>query len=146
MWKRNEFWMKKIVALLQQYRSMIVYLVLGGMTTLVNMAVYYGCYKVWGIGSDPATILAWIVAVVFAFLTNKPWAFDSHDWSLKTVLPEAGRFLECRVGTGIIELVMMHVSVEMLGWPAIPMKLLVSVIVVVLNYIGSRLMVFRNRK
>ena len=138
--------MEKILALAKQYRSVIVYLVLGGMTTVVNMAVYYGCYEVWGIGSDPATVLAWIVAVIFAFLTNKPWAFDSHDWSLKTVLPEAGRFLECRVGTGIIELLMMHVAVEMLGWPGTPMKLLVGVIVVVLNYVGSRLMVFRDKK
>lgn len=138
--------MEKLLALAKQYRSVIVYLVLGGMTTVVNMAVYCVCYEVWGIGSDPATVLAWIVAVVFAFLTNKPWAFDSHDWSPKTVLPEAGRFLECRVGTGIMELLMMHVAVEMLGWPAIPMKLLVGVIVVVLNYVGSRLMVFRDRK
>lgn len=138
--------MEKLLALMKQYRSVIVYLVLGGMTTVVNMAVYYGCYEVWGIGSDLSTVLAWVAAVVFAFFTNKPWAFDSHDWSLKTVLPEAGRFLECRVGTGIIELAMMHVAVEMLGWPGTPMKLLVGVIVVVLNYVGSRLMVFRDRK
>lgn len=136
---------EKLLAQMKQYRSVIVYLVLGGMTTAVNMAVYFVCYEVWGIGSDLSTILAWIGAVIFAFLTNKPWAFDSHDWSLKTVLPEAGRFLECRVGTGIIELAMMHVAVEMLGWPGTPMKLLVGIVVVVLNYIGSRLLVFRKK-
>lgn len=107
--------MEKITALMRQYRSMIIYLVLGCMTTAVNMAVYYVCYEVWEMGSDLSTVLAWIFAVAFAFLTNKPWAFDSHDWSLKTVLPEAGRFLECRVGTGLIELAMMHIFVEVLG-------------------------------
>lgn len=137
--------MERLLALMKQHRSVIVYLVLGGMTTVVNMAVYYGCYEVWGISSDLSTILAWIAAVIFAFLTNKPWAFDSHDWSLKTVLPEAGRFLECRVGTGIVELAMMHVAVEMLGWPGTPMKLLVGIVVVVLNYFGSRLLVFRKK-
>lgn len=137
--------MEKLMELMKRYRGMIVYLVLGGMTTVVNMAVYYGCYEVWGIHSDLSTILAWIVAVIFAFFTNKPWAFDSHDWSLKTVLPEAGRFLECRLGTGLVELLMMHIAVEMLGWPGTPMKLLVGVIVVVLNYVGSRLLVFRKK-
>lgn len=138
--------MEKIIALMRQYRSMIIYLVLGCMTTAVNMAVYYVCYEVWEMGSDLSTVLAWIFAVAFAFLTNKPWAFDSHDWSLKTVLPEAGRFLECRVGTGLIELALMHIFVEVLGWPGVLMKLLVNVVVVVLNYVGSRLLVFRNRK
>lgn len=137
--------MEKLMELMKRYRGMIVYLVLGGMTTVVNMAVYYGCYEVWGIHSDLSTILAWIVAVIFAFFTNKPWAFDSHDWSLKTVLPEAGRFLECRLGTGLVELLLMHIAVEMLGWPGTPMKLLVGVIVVVLNYVGSRLLVFRKK-
>lgn len=137
--------MEKLVTLLKRYRSMIVYLVLGGMTTAVNMAVYYGCYEIWKINSDLSTILAWIAAVVFAFFTNKPWAFDSHDWSLKTVLPEAGRFLECRLGTGLVELILMHIAVEVLHWPGTPMKLLVGVVVVVLNYVGSRLMVFRKK-
>lgn len=137
--------MEKLMELMKRYRGMIVYLVLGGMTTVVNMAVYYGCYEVWKIHSDLSTILAWIVAVIFAFFTNKPWAFDSHDWSLKTVLPEAGRFLECRLGTGLVELLLMHIAVEMLGWPGTPMKLLVGVIVVVLNYVGSRLLVFRKK-
>lgn len=137
--------MEKILALMKQYRSVIVYLVLGGMTTLVNMAVYYVCYEHMGISSDLSTVIAWVAAVVFAFFTNKPWAFDSHDWSFKTVMAEAKRFLGCRLGTGLIELAMMHVAVEMLGWPGTPMKLLVGVVVVVLNYIGSRLMVFRKQ-
>lgn len=92
--------MEKITALMRQYRSMIIYLVLGCMTTAVNMAVYYVCYEVWEMGSDLSTVLAWIFAVAFAFLTNKPWAFDSHDWSLENRAARGRAVSGVPVGTG----------------------------------------------
>ena len=80
-----------------------------------------------------------------AFLTNKPFVFGSHDWSMKVLLPEAGSFFGCRLGSGLVELLLMHITVEMLGWPGMLMKLLVNVIVVILNYVASKLLVFRNK-
>lgn len=138
--------MEKLLALLKQYRSIVSYVFFGVVTTLINMAVYYVCYHPLGLSSDLSTIIAWVIAVLAAFLTNKPFVFESHDWSPKVLFPEAASFFGCRVGSGIVELVLMHVTVEMLGLPGMVMKLLVNVIVVILNYVASKLLVFRNKK
>ena len=137
--------MEKIIQLVKKYWSIISYLFFGAVTTVVNMAVYYICYHVFGMSSDLSTILAWVLAVLTAFLTNKPFVFGSHDWSPKVLLPEAGSFFGCRLGSGLVELVIMHVTVEMLGLPGMLMKLLVNVIVVILNYVASKLVVFRKK-
>ena len=137
--------MDKIIQLVKKYWSIISYLFFGVVTTVVNMVVYYLCYHLWGISSDLSTVIAWVLAVLTAFLTNKPFVFGSHDWSPKVLLPEAGSFFGCRLGSGILELVLMHITVEMLGWPGMLMKLLVNVIVVILNYVASKLLVFRKK-
>ena len=137
--------MEKIIQLVKKYWSILSYLFFGAVTTLVNMVVYYLCYHLWGIGSDLSTIIAWVLSVLTAFLTNKPFVFGSHDWSPKVLLPEAGSFFGCRLGSGLVELVLMHITVEMLGLPGMLMKLLVNVIVVILNYVASKLLVFRKK-
>ena len=137
--------MDKIIQLVKKYWSILSYLFFGAVTTLVNMVVYYLCYHLWGISSDLSTIIAWVLSVLTAFLTNKPFVFGSHDWSPKVLLPEAGSFFGCRLGSGVLELVLMHITVEMLGWPGMLMKLLVNVIVVILNYVASKLLVFRKK-
>ena len=81
--------MERIVQLIKQYWSILSYLFFGVVTTAVNMGVYYVCYHLCGLSSDGSTILAWVIAVLTAFLTNKPFVFGSHDWSMKVLLPEA---------------------------------------------------------
>lgn len=137
--------MKAILALLQKYRDIIAYLFFGAVTTLVNLVVYYLCYEVWGMRNTPSVIIAWVIAVLTAFLTNKPFVFRSHDWSPKVLLPEAASFFGCRVGTGVLELVLMYITVDLLGLSGMLMKLLVNIIVIVLNYVGSKLLVFRKK-
>ncbi len=137
--------MQTILALFRKYRDVIAYLFFGGVTTLVNLATYYLCYQVWHIANTPSVVIAWVLAVLMAFLTNKPFVFRSHDWSPKVLLPEAGSFFGCRVGTGVLELVLMYVAVDVLGWNGMLMKLLVNVLVVILNYVGSKLLVFRKK-
>ena len=118
--------MERIVQLIKQYWSILSYLFFGVVTTAVNMAVYYVCYHLCGLSSDGSTIIAWVIAVLTAFLTNKPFVFGSHDWSMKVLLPEAGSFFGCRLGSGLVELLLMHITVEMLGWPGMLMKLLAT--------------------
>ena len=137
--------MDKIIQLVKKYWSIISYLFFGVVTTVVNMVVYYLCYHLWGISSDLSTVIAWVIAVLTAFLTNKPFVFGSHDWSPKVLLPEAGSFFGCRLGSGLVALVLMHITVEMRGLSGMLMKLLVNVIVVILNYVASNLLVFRKK-
>ena len=124
---------------------MVVYLVFGVLTTVVNYIVYLPCHNVLGMNAAVSNIIAWVVAVAFAFVTNKPFVFRSHDWSVKTVIPELVKFLGTRVGSGGVETLILFVTVDFWGWNGNLWKLLTSVIVVILNYVGSKLFVFRKQ-
>ena len=136
--------MEKLKALMVRYRDVIVYLVFGVLTTVVNYIIYLPCYNGLGLSGSVSNAIAWVGAVAFAYLTNKPFVFRSHDWSAKTVIPELTKFVGCRVGSGVVETAIIFLTVDLLGWNGNVMKLLTSVLVVVLNYIGSKLLVFKK--
>ena len=145
--------MKKIKELFDKYYDMIAYLFFGVLTTALNYLVYIPCYNVLKetafMGDLAATVsngIAWTVAVIFAFLTNKPFVFKSHDWSAKTVIPELGKFLGCRIGSGVMETLILLVTVDCLNWNGNVMKLITNVLVVIVNYVGSKLLVFAGKK
>lgn len=132
--------------LYEKYADAFVYLVFGVLTTVVNYVVYIPCYNLLGLGGAASNVIAWAAAVAFAFLTNKPFVFKSHDWSAKVLLPELAKFLGCRIGSGLLETAIIFVTVDCLMWNGNWMKLLTNVMVVVLNYFGSKLLVFRGKK
>lgn len=132
--------MKKLI---EKYWDMISYLFFGVLTTVVNYLVYLPCHNWLHWSAAVSNVVAWVFAVAFAYLTNKPLVFKSYDWSMKTVLPELGKFVACRVGSGLLETGILLVTVDILHWDGNVMKLVTSVLVVVLNYIGSKLLVFK---
>lgn len=136
--------MKKLFALLKKYEEIISYLFFGGLTTMVNYVVYLPCYNLLGLSGAVSNVIAWVAAVAFAYLTNKPFVFQSHDWSWKTVGPELAKFVSCRIGSGLIETAAIFLTVDLLHWNGNLMKLILAVVVVILNYIGSKLLVFKK--
>lgn len=132
-------------SLWEKYRSILIYLIFGVLTTAVNYLVYIPCLKLLGLSASVSNVIAWCVAVLFAFLTNKPFVFESKEWSVKTVVPEFTKFVGTRVASGLMETVILMVAVDMLGWNGVTWKLVTNVIVVILNYIGSKLLVFRRK-
>ncbi len=134
--------MEKLINLVKKHWDIISYLFFGVLTTLVNWAVYLPLFNLWGFSATVSTVIAWVVAVAFAYLTNKPFVFRSHDWSMATVVPELGKFVGCRVVSGLLETGIIGLTVDILGWNGNVMKLITSVLVVILNYIGSKLLVF----
>ena len=134
----------KIKALIVRYYDVLAYLFFGGLTTVVNYIVYLPCYNVLRWSAGVSNIVAWVFAVAFAYLTNKPFVFKSHDWSWKTVGPELAKFVGCRVGSGLLETAIIFVTVDCLAWDGNWMKLITSILVVILNYVGSKLLVFRK--
>ena len=135
----------KLRALIEKYWDILSYLFFGGLTTVVNYLVYFPCYYWLEISATVSNVIAWIVAVAFAYVTNKPFVFRSHDWSAKTVVPELSKFVGCRVGSGLAESLILLVAVDMLGWNGNLWKLLTNALVVILNYIGSKLLVFTKK-
>ena len=138
--------MQKLKNIIIQYKDVLLYLFFGALTTLVNFLVYAPLYYWCGCSATIANIIAWIVAVIFAFLTNKPFVFKSNDWSVKTVFPELGKFVGCRIGSGLFETSFLALTVDLLVWNGLIMKIIASVVVVILNYIGSKMLVFKQGK
>lgn len=138
--------MEKLTFLLKKYRDVLSYLFFGVLTTAVNYLVYLPCYNYFSLSAAVSNIIAWAVSVAFAFLTNKPLVFQSHDWSVSTVVPELGKFVSCRLLSGAMETGILYVTVDCLHMDGNIMKIIVSVLVVVANYFGSKLLVFRKKK
>ena len=137
---------EKLKFYVKKYWDVLIYLVFGVLTTVVNYLIYIPCYDYFGLSAALSNVLAWVAAVAFAYVTNKPLVFHSHDWSAQTVLPELSKFVSCRVASGVLETGILLIAVDLLGWNGLVWKLVTSVLVVVLNYVGSKLLVFRKVK
>ena len=135
---------EKIRALVIKHWDIVSYLFFGVLTTIVNYLVYLPLYNLLGVSAAVSNMIAWVAGVAFAFLTNKPFVFKSHDWSRKTVLPELGKFVGCRVASGAMETAIIFLTVDVLGWNGNIWKIVTSVLVVIINYVGSKLLVFRK--
>ncbi len=134
-----------IRTLWEKYSDAIPYLVFGVLTTVVNYLVYIPVYNLAELSATVSNMVAWVAAVAFAFLTNKPFVFKSHDWSWKVVGPELAKFVGCRIGSGLAETAIIFLAVDLLQGNGNLWKLLTSVLVVILNYFGSKLLVFRKK-
>lgn len=135
----------KIRNMIKTHRALVAYMFFGILTTIVDYLVYLPCYNWLELSATVSNMLAWAASVSFAFLTNKPFVFKSHDWSAKTVWPELARFVGTRFTTGAIETLLLLLTADVFGWDGNVMKLAVSLLVVAFNYIGSKLLVFRNQ-
>ena len=136
--------MDKIIDLVKKHRDIVSYLFFGVLTTVVNYIVYLPCYNLLSFSAAISNMIAWIAAVAFAYLTNKPFVFRSHDWSAKTVIPELSKFVGARIASGVLETGIIFLTVDLLCWNGNVMKLVTSVLVVIINYVASKLLVFRN--
>lgn len=136
---------QKLRSLIKKYWDILTYLVFGVLTTVVNYAIYLPIFNFCGISAAVSNMIAWVGAVIFAFLTNKPFVFHSHDWSAKTTLPELIKFVSCRVASGVLETVILFLAVDLMAWNGNIWKMVTQVLVIVINYVGSKLLVFRNK-
>lgn len=127
-----------------RHREVVRYIFFGGLTTLVNYLVYFPLYNLFHVSATASTAISWVVAVLFAFVTNKPLVFESKDWSAKTVIPEFIKFVGSRVASGALETAAIWLTVDVLLWNGNLMKILLSVVVVILNYLTSKLFAFRK--
>ena len=124
-------------------REVISYLIFGVLTTLVNWVVYAAMVKVH-IDYRIATAAAWAVSVLFAFIVNKIFVFQSYNLRPAYVMKEITSFVACRAVSGVMEMVFMIVMVSWIHMDEYISKIAVSVIVVVVNYVFSKLFIFRK--
>ena len=132
--------------LYEKYKDVIPYLFFGVCTTLVNIIAYWLCAHPFGMDVVPSTVIAWVVAVLFAYLTNRKWVFHSEAKGSKEILIELVTFFGCRLATGVLDWLMMFVLVDCLHFNDVLIKVIANVVVIVLNYVASKLVIFKNQK
>jgi putative flippase GtrA len=136
--------MHKVISYAQKHREIVTYIVFGVLTTAVNYLVFLFSCEMLNMSATASNIVAWILAVLFAFLTNKPFVFKTKSWSRRVVIPEFVKFVACRIGSGILETGFLFVTVDCINWNGSVLKLIASGFVMVLNYISGRRVAFKK--
>jgi len=125
-------------------REVMLYIIFGILTTIVDAIVFYISNKVFNIDYIISTIIAWIFAVLFAYITNKIFVFKSYNIYFKEVLKEMVLFFLARVVSLVFTIIWMFVTVEILRIDEFVSKLLANIFVVIMNYIFSKIFIFTH--
>lgn len=132
--------------LYKKYEEVIKYLFFGVLTTVISIVSYGLFAKVFHIHYLVSNILSWILAVLFAFITNKIYVFKSQTKDKKEVTNEMFQFFVFRLVSLGIEMIIMYAFVDMLKINDMVTKIVAQLIVIVLNYVFSKVFVFKNKK
>ncbi len=135
-----------MIDLMKKYREIITYGLFGICTTIINIIAYYLSAHILNWGTTISTIIAWFLAVVFALITNKIWVFKSNKWDKKTLIKEVTTFFTCRILTGLLDLGIMILFVDIFHFNDVIMKIISNIIVIIINYIASKLIIFNKNK
>lgn len=156
--------MKKLIdwikGLFVKYKELILYFIVGVFTTLINFGCFYLLNLIFGEKLYLVNnVVAWIIAVIFAFIANKLWVFESKSLALKTVVKEFAEFISARFFSFLVDEGGMWFLVEMLNFDRYSFTLfgfeitgkliakgILTVVVMILNYIFSKFVVFRKKK
>ncbi|BCN32208.1 GtrA family protein [Anaeromicropila herbilytica] len=133
-------------ALLCKYKEILLYLIFGGLTTVINIITYYIFARVLGAGTMTSTVIAFILSVIFAYVTNKIWVFDSKTSSFNELLREATSFFGGRLFSGGCDLFIMFLFVDVFHFNDMIIKILSNIMVVIMNYVISKLFVFKGEE
>ena len=130
----------------KKYREGITYLISGGIATFLNIGVFALLTYMFKINYGISNIIAIIVSIIFQYISNKFIVFESNRNTFKENVKEFVSFISCRVITMIMDQAMMTIGVEKLGINELVMKVIVNIIVIIVNYIFSKLIVFKKKE
>ncbi|MBE5927241.1 MAG: GtrA family protein [Lachnospiraceae bacterium] len=131
-------------AIYGRHREFFAYAGYGCGTVAINFIIYYICYYEFCMTNVNSNIVAWFMAMAFAFITNKLYVFESKSLKLQILVHELIAFVGFRVVTGAFDVMMMYYTVDRLHLDGMVMKAMVNVIVIALNYVASKKLVFKN--
>ncbi len=138
---------EKLRSMYMKYREQINYLIVGGLTTVVSLITYWLCVNTFLDPQNPlqlqtANVISWICAVTFAYFSNRRYVFFSCE---KNRFREAGKFFLSRLTTLGMEMAIMALGVSVLGINDQVVKIAAQVIIIIANYVLSKLLVFRKK-
>ena len=133
--------MRKIFDLLKIYSEVINYLIFGVLTTIVSIGIYALCTKCFHINYMIANVISWIISVMFAYITNRIFVFKSNS---NDIIIEMYQFYKYRIFSFLIDIFLMYALVELINIDDMISKVIVQVVVIILNYVFSKIFVFKK--
>ena len=130
-----------IFDLVKKHKEIIMYGIFGVLTTLVNIFVYFILSKMFVVHYLISTVIAWILAVLFAYFTNRKYVFNSKN---NSIIKEIFSFFSFRILSGVIEVILMYILVDIIVFDDLISKVVTNIIVIILNYIFSKLFIFKK--
>ena len=140
----NKFWKK--------HKEAILYILFGGATTAINIFVYFVATAWFSLPTTGSNIIAWILSVIFAFITNKLFVFESKSWAPRIAIKESVAFFVSRLLSGVLDvglfelLLLLGLNHAFFGSEGFVAKILVNIVVIAVNYILSKLIIFRKQE
>lgn len=141
-----ENFIQKIRATMKKYEELIKYFIIGVITTIINYAIFVIFSSIINFDIHVSNIIAWIVSVIFAYFTNKLFVFESKSFKIDVLLKEIASFGGARVFSFLLEEVILYIFVNKLKMNQLIIKLVANVVVMVVNYVLSKFIIFKTKK
>ena len=138
--------LKKLADWYREHREGMRYLVFGVLSTIINIVVFAICERILHLSTIISNVIAWTIAVLFAYITNKLYVFDSKTTKKQELAKEIISFFSARIFTLVVETIFLKIVIDELGLNEILMKIISNVIVIVLNYVFSKIFIFKKDK
>ncbi len=129
---------------IKKHREITMYLIVGILTTLVNIVIYYLFAKIFSINYQISNVIAWIIAVAFAFVGNKIYVFKSINKDKRSNLKEFFKFYLLRIASLVIDITIMYILIEIIIIDDMISKIISNIIIVIANYFFSKLFIFKK--
>ena len=146
LFRKNKY-TNLLVELYYKYKEIFDYLFFGGLVTIVNFISYYIPANIIGVDKIVSNLIAFIISVIFAYVVNKEYVFETKWEGIQNVFKEFSSFVISRIGTGLLcDILIFAFMINILNINDVISKIFTQILVVILNYIIGKWFVFKQNK
>lgn len=138
--------LNKFQTIYKKNKEVLMYLLFGGLTFLVSIGSYSVFFLIFKLNELIANVISWILAVSFAYFTNRKWVFCSNTNNGFSIVKEVVSFFGGRVVTLIVEELILLIFITIMHFNSIAVKVIAQIIVIILNYVISKKIVFKGNE
>ena len=131
--------------MMEKYKDIVPYAIFGILTTIINIVVYLFFAHILKKEIMLSTLAAWFFSVLFAYVTNRKWVFHSGILKFSNIIREAVAFFICRLATGMADILIMFVFVNIFHFNDLFIKIISNIAVIILNYVASKWIIFNHK-
>ena len=136
--------LKPLEPFYKKYKEQLLYLFFGGLTTLLNIVLFWMLTRPIGLNALIANVIGWIICVLFAYVTNRTWVFNNKAHNAAEVIRECASFYIGRLSTLLLEEFVLWIGIDLLQINSMSVKIFAQILVIISNYVISKVFVFKD--